>query len=313
MEILKADSSERGEWCIDHSQYAALAASAVVSFVSLMWLFSRSKHGIDLTDESFYILWISNPWIYDASLSQFGFIYHPLYKLVGGDIVLLRKANALTFFALAFGLGTVLFEKTLSAGANKTSGFRPVRRSVIIGLSFAFSSTALLGFLPWLPTPSYNSLGLQALLLAGIGVLLAEREVSGRSAAGWCLLGAAGWLSFMAKPSSAAALGFTVGIYLLLAGKFQIKLILLGALTAVSLLIASAWVIDGSVAGFVERLQKGLELYKHLTTGHPRQNVFRLGQFGLTWEDGKILTAGLVFLVGSVTMLHRVCRVTAGA
>lgn len=38
-------------------------------------------HGFDFTDESYYLFWISNPFQYDWSVTQFGFVYHPLYRL----------------------------------------------------------------------------------------------------------------------------------------------------------------------------------------------------------------------------------------
>ena len=48
----------------------------------LYWVFKFSAYGIDFTDEGYYLHWISNPFLYKSSLSQFGYIYHPLYNLV---------------------------------------------------------------------------------------------------------------------------------------------------------------------------------------------------------------------------------------
>jgi len=39
------------------------------------------------------LTWASNPFICDFSTTQFGFIYHPLYVLLGGDIATLRQAT----------------------------------------------------------------------------------------------------------------------------------------------------------------------------------------------------------------------------
>ena len=70
----------------------------------LYFIFKFSAYGIDFTDEGFYLNWIQNPFLYKSSLSQFGYIYHPLYNLVDGNIAWLRRLNFLITFALAFTL-----------------------------------------------------------------------------------------------------------------------------------------------------------------------------------------------------------------
>jgi len=293
--------SDLSFWSIE---YCVLAASILVSAGSLVSALILSGYGFDLTDESFYVLWISKPWLYDASLSQFGFIYHPLYRLVGGDIILLRQANVLVFFALAFIVGMVLFRQLLPEDPTTSESSEVARKWTIAGLSFAFASVSLLGFLPLHSTPSYNTLGGQALLLAAIGILLAKRDMSWGSIAGWILLGIAGWLCFMAKPSSAAALGVAVAAYLLSTRKIEIRLFLLAVGVAVLLLFISALVIDGSITSFTWRYLRALKLYKQLTIGTPRQSTFLFGPLGLTREDAILYSGILVFLVTSVTWLR---------
>src|SRR6266404_6208219 len=79
-------------------EWIALAISVVASVLLLGWVMLRCRSGFDFTDEGFYLNWISNPWNFRSSVTQFGFVYHPLYKLVGGDIVVLRQANVLILF-----------------------------------------------------------------------------------------------------------------------------------------------------------------------------------------------------------------------
>lgn len=305
MNILRAKTAGTpGDWPIQLIQYSALAATILVSMGCVAWMLFLSHYGFDLTDESFYILWMAKPWLYDASLSQFGFIYHLLYRLVGGDIILLRQINALIFFAMAFVLGIVLFRQLLPKGHVEDASSESARKRVIAGLSFAFASVSLLGFLPFQPTPSYNTLEGQALLLAAIGTLLVKRDASWSSVAGWGLLGIAGWLSFMAKPTSAAALGAAVLAYLLLARKLELRLLLLAAGTAALLFLASALAIDGSIIGFLERYSRALELYHLLTLGLPQQNIFRLGRFGLKREDAILFIGLLGLLVPSLIWLR---------
>ena len=85
-------------------QRAMTVLSALGSVLVLGLLLKYSAYGIDFTDESFYLVWISNPFIYSVSLTQFGFIYHPLYSLLGGDIAALRQANILITYGLAWSL-----------------------------------------------------------------------------------------------------------------------------------------------------------------------------------------------------------------
>jgi hypothetical protein len=77
-----------------------------------------SYFGYDFTDEGYYLNWISNPWIYKASVSQFGFMYHPLYRLVGGDLALLRQCNIFITFGLAWILCLVLLRSIAKENAS---------------------------------------------------------------------------------------------------------------------------------------------------------------------------------------------------
>src|ERR1700675_1878245 len=85
-------------------EWIALAVSAAARVLLLGWVMLCCRSGFDFTDEGFYLNWISNPWNFHSSVTQFGFVYYPLYKLVGGDIVLLRQANVLILFTLGWAL-----------------------------------------------------------------------------------------------------------------------------------------------------------------------------------------------------------------
>jgi len=275
-----------------YASYVAFGAAVVLSLSLLLKLVSVSYKGFDLTDESFYLIWIVNPWNYEISATQFGFIYNPLLRLAGGDLVLVRQFNVLITFTLAFLLGAVFLGKMTEAvfqGAGHLRGF------FIFGLSFSFASTALLFFAPWLPTPNYNSLGLQALLLAGAGAVLAEREWSNRSIVGWCLIGVAGWLSFMAKPTSAVALGIAIGVYAIVGQKVAVRLLLLSAGVALVLLVVSAWFIDGSIIGFAQRLLEAAKIYELVGAGHTLSNVLRVDFLKLNPTQLKIYVVLVLF------------------
>ena len=88
-------------------EHALVALSAIGTILILTWLIKYSAYGFDFTDEAFYLVWISNPFIYGSSLTQFGFVYHPLYLLLNGDISALRQANILITFGLAWSLAFI--------------------------------------------------------------------------------------------------------------------------------------------------------------------------------------------------------------
>jgi len=228
---------------------------------------------------------MSNPWIYTASATQFGFIYHPLYLLFHGNITLLRQANILIIFGLAWVLCMVVFRATIDAHAQSLSW----NRLPMLALAAVISTCSLVYFCPhgWLATPSYNSLIFKALLLSSIGLLLAEKSISKISITGWLLIGVGGWLAFMAKPTSAAALSGVTCICLLLTSKFNCRLLAIALLTATALLIASAWVIDGSLVIFIDRLRAGLEAVRILGAG--QMNMFRIDNLLMSSKEKFIL------------------------
>lgn len=263
-----------------------LTSSAIGTLFALAWVLWFSNFGLDFTDESFYLVWMSNPFNYSVSATQFGFIYHPLYELLGGNIAALRQANILITFGLAWVLCNLILKTVFETQTLET------RRCLVI--SAALATTSLVFLATWLPTPSYNSLTLQALLIAGSGLLLAEKKTSRTSIAGWLLIGVGGWLTFMAKPSTAAALGLCAGMYLLLAGKLSVRLLVISIAAAVGLLVLSALAIDGSIPGFIDRLKDGVEVARTLGGGHTLAQLLRVDDFQLGEKGRTLLIVGTV-------------------
>ena len=237
------------------------------------WLLRICQYGIEFTDEGFYLVSIANPFNYDWSASQFGFVYHPLYLLLGGDIAALRQANLLITFGLAWALVSTLLRVLVP------TNYSDNLPRLVVSAGFATASMMLLGL--WLPTPSYNSLALQALLVSATGLVLAESNESRSSVFGWALIGVGGWLAFMAKPTTALALGACVGLTLLVARKVRFRLLTVAVATALVLLILSALVIDGSPLKFIQRLQTGAEFASYLGSGHTFSQLLRLDEFQL--------------------------------
>jgi hypothetical protein len=270
--------------------------SFFVTVTMLGWLLWVCHYGLDTTDEGFYLTWIANPFNYGISATQFGFIYHPLFLVSFGNVVTVRQINLLITFGLAFALCHVylkfFFRELL------LSNFR---RLVI---SAALASTALLLFEFWLPTPNYNTLNLQGLLLAAAGAVLIDKLFTRVSLIGSVLVGLGGWLTFMAKPTSAVALAFFLLLYLLAAGKFGLRILLISFATSLALLLLSALCIDGSLIRFVDRLKGGAEVASTLGGGHTFLEMLRLGEVLIEPRTRHILGGGAagVAILGVMAM-----------
>jgi hypothetical protein len=296
-------------------EWMAAAIGVAASVLLLGSVIYRCRYGFDFTDEGYYLNWISSPWNFDASVTQFGFAYHPLYLLVGGDIALLRQANVLITWALSCAL-CVIWVRSLCLN---WTALRLPQRAGFIAAAIALASPALALFDLWLPTPNYNSLALQSLITATIGALLANRKWSRSSIAGWILIGIGGGVAFLAKPPTAAMLGCLIALYVAAAGKFSLRGLSVSMATAVLLMAITGLAIDGSLPGFVGRFVKGLDLGSQLAPGARSSRLFRWDGFGLSRGQRTVFVIALFSSCGLATLAFlrgdraRLCAALAAA
>lgn len=261
-----------------------VAAACALGLLFVGGLLRWSRYGFDFTDEGFYLNWIATPWAFKASLTQFGFVYHPLYHLVGGNIAVLRQANILITLLLAWGFCARVLTRFLPADED---GGR-ADRTAIAAAAFVLSASSMLSFVYlywWLPTPSYNGLAFQALLVAGTALMMAEREWSRTTAASAIILGISGWLAAMAKPTTGAALGVVCVAYLLATRRLTWRFALAAGGTVVLLLCGSALAIDGSFRAFAWRVAAGVKDDRLLAGRHSLAGAFRLDPIWLTLAE----------------------------
>lgn len=226
---------------------------------SFYLIFSLSNSGIDLTDEGYYLNWINNPYIYKSSIFQFGFLYNPIFIFFDENISNLRRANIIINFLLSYCLISVLIKSLIK--------FQKINfyylQTFIIGFS-------LFIFLPiHIYTPGYNTLALQGLLITSVGVLFIENH---KKFFGCIFIGLGGWLVFMGKPSSAAALAVIMVLYLI-TKKNSIILILSCATVTLIFLLLSSIAIDGSPTLFIQRILLDLNHYQLLGSGHAFKEI----------------------------------------
>ncbi|WOH63903.1 hypothetical protein [Bradyrhizobium sp. BWA-3-5] len=244
-----------------------LALSAVATAIPFFRLLYYSSYGLDLQDDGYNLNYIANPSAYSINMppSLFGFVYHWPYQWAGGDIATLRRANV----TLTMGLGWIL-------------SFLVIRRLWTAGwlhaavLSAGIASLALCDFRNWWIAPSYFALTFQSLLTVMIGLLLADRPSGRRQVLGWILVGVGGWCCFMAKPTTAAAIGLVVMLYVVVLRQKSLLPMFGAALVALSLLIVTAYLIDGGITGLVTRMVNSAEMEVLLGSGHEVSLMFRI-------------------------------------
>lgn len=258
-----------------------LSAGVIAQVLSYM------QYGFDFTDEAYYLVWMKDPFYYDFSVSQSGYVYFPLFHGLSQNIHLVRIANIVITYTLSFVLS---FSVLRVAGRGIGSG------ALRVALALALATTSVIFIFSYPPTPSYNNLAFQALALTAIGMIYANREASKASLAGWALVGMGGWLAFMAKPSTAAAMAPVVLVLIVLAGKWSLRGLAAAVSVAALLLVVSAQCIDGSLGGFWNRMVVGLQMSAQIGAGYTLGDILRLGRPSLTARDGQVALVAASFL-----------------
>lgn len=274
-------------------EVVTLSILGICALCIVGWVLWWVRFGIDFADEGFYLVWLSNPFKYSVSLTQFGYIYHPIYKLVNGNISALRQANVLITFSLAWILCFLYLTEVFSGKA-----ISALKKCVVAA---AIATASLCFFTLWLPTPSYNALVFQALMISMIGLLMAKKHFSATSMLGWLLVGVGGWLAFMAKPTSAVALAFFALLYLTGSRKLSTIGLSSAILSATSLTLLFAMFLDGSVFGFIDRILEGVRLSQLLSPNYDAMKIFRVGDIHFSKTEANSLFLGIL---GIVTISH---------
>lgn len=269
---------------------------AIASVFALLYLLTMADRGFDFTDESSYLNWITDPWLYPLSVTQYGFVYHPAFALLGGDVAALRRFNIIVTFLLGCGLGIAVLRSLAPQS----------KLSEQIALATQVGFVALLIVANWLPTPNYNSLNLQGLLISAIAlclISLEEREAWNRRALlSYALLGFGGWLVFMAKPTSAVLLAPVSLVYLTSLRRLLTPGTVVAIAVAFTLLLGSAIYIDGSVTSFISRLSDAAQLSATMDSTYSAGRIFRIDTIYFTSLDW-LQFCSLACLIGAATVL----------
>lgn len=134
------------------SLLGAAAWLGLIAYIVTFW--PLLKGGIDATDESFYVQWVSNPRQFDFEITLFGYILAPFWNLVGENIFAFRILGQAAILVAA-GVATCVSYRVFFPQVSEA-----IEDNKLAALSILFSAFGILAlsgilFL-WLPTPAYN-------------------------------------------------------------------------------------------------------------------------------------------------------------
>jgi hypothetical protein len=274
--------------------------AAALGLLVIIVMLAYTGYGYDVTDEGFYLVRIADPFADAPAVSQFGIVFYPFYKLLDGSIAGLRQFNLL----LTFSSSTLLCMVTIRKHR------KDITRTTLFLISLGIASTSCAVFASFLLTPNYNSLALQGLVIATMGLVLIEPQARYSSVAGWLLTSCGGWLVFLAKPPSAFLLAAFALIYLIASRKLRFSLLVFATIFTALLALGTMYAVDGFTSGFISRIQRGMERLAWLEDRTVSQ-IIRWDPFALN-DTEALLTYGFaawtfsgLCLIASANMFAR--------
>lgn len=275
---------------------AAILCLLLPSVLLLLWLLWHMASGLDVSDEGFYLNSIADPHLYDATITQFGFFYHYLYWPIAERVAMLRTVNLVVTLVLGTAFGMVVFSRDERRGEG---------RGLIAAASFTLSFTTMMALSNWLASPNYNTLNLQGLLVAATALLIIGRKPGVPPTYAIVLLAVGGWITFLAKPSSAALLGPVALLYLLAVQQIRLRTLTLALVLSLALLLLASVAIDGSPVTFLQRLQRAAVLPAVLDPRYSMGNLFRFSWPSMSNGQWTLLVASAATLAFCILVSTR--------
>jgi hypothetical protein len=164
------------------------AGAAVFLAISLLLMFRLSK-GLDLSDESYYALFVDD-WLKGSISSSSYLVVHQTAALLVLPFAWLfvhlqgSTDGMFLFLRYVYLLGSTFSSAIVVASLHKLG----------LGMRGWVAGLLLLAFIPFgLPAPSYNTIGMQALCVALAAYGRGTATTPARSANGWFAVSAAAW------------------------------------------------------------------------------------------------------------------------
>jgi hypothetical protein len=277
---------------------AFVLAIAIIGLLLCWIIFAwASGRGFDITDDAYYLIWISNPFLYDWSFTEFAFLAHPIYKLIGGNIALLRIVGAalLNACSLVFALATWRLLAPL---------LPPSARAPYV---LAILTASMWAFIWWIPSPGYNPMNLCGVLLffAALAAVtpVPPAQIGTAYIVAAAVLGALGCvICVLSRATTAVAIVILAALWAIVLRPPRLRIFILsGVVSGIVLLLAASYLIDGGVQAFVQRKIAGYELLALYGPAHSLGIIWPLivEAFTVSFHpvDSSVLVVTFAFLV----------------
>lgn len=263
----------------------------ILTSISLVfWILWRMNYGLDLTDESYCLICISSPNSF-LGISLFAHFISPLYKLINGNIVLLRKIS------IIFGLILSYISISWTIRNVKPSNKESIKKINFYENKFEFSLCTCIFSIAtfmdgWFPSPTYNTLAIYATMLIYIGICSIHNENRTSSLiASWMFIGSSAALLALIKISSAVIILFILLLYMSFFTRRK-KLSLYAVFSSILTCSFFLYCKDWSLPYAFFYIKKSFISYKILTKNISATSLFRIDTF--PYNNANI-TYGVIF------------------
>lgn len=247
----------------------------VAIFVSVLGkLFFNIGHGLDITDDSYYILIATYPDDFSSTVWHARYYTELLYWLSGYNLSYFRLVGILLLLGVSIWFSIELF-RYISEKFHFS--YTKIDKYLFV-IPISLSSLGYYKY--WLLTPSYNWLALVSIILAMLFLFrIVNRKVVNYNkffSLDYMLLGYSLSLSFMAKPTTALFLTFLSSIFALYEYKnINLKKSVI-SVTLLTVIIVSIHIIflDGGFFVYYKRLHEGMEQLALLNAGHTLSELY---------------------------------------
>ena len=168
--------------------------------------------------------------------------------------------------------------------------------------AFLLAFPVLLIFSVTMPALSYNTLSLQGVIVASIGLMMTLHAARWAPTLGAILTGLGGTIVFLAKPSSALLIAIAALAFILVTNKTPLRTLIVAVVTSVFATSIAALLISGSLEAFMERLMVGHDNIVTLRPSYGLAAALRLESPHLTFQEAVAFPLLAMVALGAVLL-----------
>jgi hypothetical protein len=233
-------------------------------------IFHLSHKGLDFTDEGKYLLDSKHPDSSVGLITHYGYVYHYLFSLVNYDVGLFRFLNFLITFGVA-ATTTSFILKYLNLVQRQFS-FLSFNLAIISGIvSLTYFSVY------WLPTPSYNSLTFQSMMICLMAISKCFYPIKSQITSYTLIITSFSFaLLFLAKPPAFLILILISSLILKITNRINYKNYCYFLALILSWLFLFSYLIYRNIFGIFQSATEGIRNAQRLTATYSAESQLTL-------------------------------------